>query len=148
MADPKLTASPRFVCSECMGPWPCDECSWRHRFGLTCFRFGLVLLFVAAVAMLLAITGVVHAQPPRFPVPPRFPEERELPAIDFRLPADLRLEREEVTPAAVPFGGSVTPTPARPAAPINSSLNGSFPAANTGTFARPAGLRGITDCPT
>ena len=100
-----------------------------------------------AIIAMLVLTGSVVAQPPRFPVPPRFPEE--LPVIDFRLPADLRLEREEVAPAAVPFGGnSVTPTPARVAGPINSSLSGSFPMVGTGMFARPAVFRGITDCPT
>ena len=99
-----------------------------------------------AIIAMLVLTGSVVAQPPRFPVPPRFPEE--LPVIDFRLPADLRLEQEEVTPAAVPFGGSVTPTPARIATPTSTSLSGSFPMGGTGTFARPAGLRGATDCPT
>ena len=102
-----------------------------------------------AIIAMLVLTGSVVAQPPRFPVPPRFPDERELPAIDFRLPIDLRLEREEVAPAAVPFGGnSVTPMPARPAGPTSTLSNGSFPMGGTGTFARPAVFRGITDCPT
>ena len=93
-----------------------------------------------SILTLLLVAGAAVAEPPNAP-PIRV-------LIEFRLPVDLRLEREEVAPAAVPFGGNVTPTPARPAGPINSSLSGSFPMVGTGTFARPAVFRGITDCPT
>ena len=103
-------------------------------------RLGWRLLIVGAILFLIGM-AVEGAEPPNAP-PIRV-------LIDFRLPADLRLEREEVAPAAVPFGGnSVTPTPARSAAPTSTLSSGSFPAASTGTFARPAVFRGITDCPT